>query len=225
MVEGPGDVYICAACVDLCHNIIKQEKRRTGPAQQLTETIPIPRQIKEYLDQYVIGQEDAKRCLSVAVHTHYKRLAHSDAADEDDVEISMEIDADGNKVFHAADAKIPDSHSQGYSAEEAIEGIEQRRREYREMRRRSKEGTFNDEEPDEIPTLDHPADGDGVNISLEIDEDGNERWYATDPKVPGSASMGLSAEEAVDGLEDRRSEFREMLKKSRAKSQQEPREK
>ena len=87
MVEGPGDVYICAACVDLCHNIIKQEKRRTGPARQLTETIPPPRQIKEYLDQYVIGQENAKRCLSVAVHTHDKRLAHSDAADEDDVEI------------------------------------------------------------------------------------------------------------------------------------------
>jgi predicted RNase H-like HicB family nuclease len=144
--------------------------------------------------------------------------------DEDDVEISMEIDADGNKVFHAADAKIPDSHSQGYSAEEAIEGIEQRRREYREMRRRSKDGNFQDEDPDEIPSSDFPVNGDGVNISLEIDEDGNERWYATDPKVPGSASMGLSAEEAVDGLEDRRSEFREMLKKSRAKTKRKHRE-
>ncbi|HSW44264.1 MAG TPA: ATP-dependent Clp protease ATP-binding subunit ClpX [Phycisphaerae bacterium] len=87
MVEGPGDVYICAACVDLCHNIIKQEKRRTGPARHLAESIPAPRQIKEYLDQYVIGQEQPKKCLSVAVHSHYKRLAHSDSADEDDVEI------------------------------------------------------------------------------------------------------------------------------------------
>ena len=87
MVEGPGDVYICAACVDLCHNIIKQEKRRTGPVRQLAESIPTPRQIKAYLDQYVIGQEHAKRCLSVAVHSHYKRLAHSDAADDEDVEI------------------------------------------------------------------------------------------------------------------------------------------
>ena len=87
MVEGPGDVYICAACVDLCHNIIKQEKRRTGPVRHLAESIPTPRHIKEYLDQYVIGQEHAKRCLSVAVHSHYKRLAHADAADEDDVEI------------------------------------------------------------------------------------------------------------------------------------------
>jgi len=87
MVEGPGDVYICAACVDLCHNIIKQEKRRTGPVRHLAESIPTPRQIKDYLDQYVIGQEHAKRCLSVAVHSHYKRLAHTDAADEDDIEI------------------------------------------------------------------------------------------------------------------------------------------
>ncbi len=87
MVEGPGDVYICAACVDLCQNIIKQEKRKTGPARHLTSSIPPPRQIKEFLDQYVIGQEQAKRCLSVAVHNHYKRLAHTDGADEDDVEI------------------------------------------------------------------------------------------------------------------------------------------
>ena len=87
MVEGPGDVYICAACVDLCHNIIKQEKRKTGPARHLTGTIATPRQIKEFLDQYVIGQEYAKRSVAVAVHNHYKRLAHTDAADEDDVEI------------------------------------------------------------------------------------------------------------------------------------------
>ena len=138
--------------------------------------------------------------------------------DEDDVEISLEIDADGNEIFHAEDAKVPDSHSQGYSAEEAIAGIEQRRREYREMRRRSKQGDDDEEEPDEIPGSDHPVDGDGVNVSLEFDEDGNERWYATDPRVPGSASMGFRAEEAVDGLEDRRSEYRELLRKSRGKS-------
>jgi ATP-dependent Clp protease ATP-binding subunit ClpX len=87
MVEGPGDVYICSACVDLCHNIIKQEKRKTGPSRHLGGTIATPRQIKEYLDQYVIGQEAAKRSLSVAVHSHYKRLAHTDTADEDDVEL------------------------------------------------------------------------------------------------------------------------------------------
>jgi ATP-dependent Clp protease ATP-binding subunit ClpX len=87
MVEGPGDVYICAACVDLCHNIIKQEKRKTGPAHTISGSIPAPRQIKEFLDQYVIGQEHAKRSMAVAVHNHYKRLAHTDSADEEDVEI------------------------------------------------------------------------------------------------------------------------------------------
>ena len=87
MVEGPGDVYICAACVDLCHNIIRQEKRKSGPGRAITGAIATPRQIKEYLDQYVIGQEHAKRAMSVAVHNHYKRLAHADAADDDDVEL------------------------------------------------------------------------------------------------------------------------------------------
>src|SRR5947207_7361388 len=72
MVEGPGDVYICAACVDLCHNIIKQEKRKTGPSHTITGAIPAPRQLKEFLDQYVIGQEHAKRAMAVAVHNHYK---------------------------------------------------------------------------------------------------------------------------------------------------------
>ena len=63
MVEGPGDVYICANCNDLCHNIFKQEKRRVAAARPLFATIPAPRQIKEFLDQYVIGQDVAKRAL------------------------------------------------------------------------------------------------------------------------------------------------------------------
>src|SRR5579872_3446449 len=74
MVEGPSDVYICANCVDLAHNIIRQEKRKLSSSQPLFSTIPSPRQIKEYLDQYVIGQEYAKKALAVAVHNHYKRL-------------------------------------------------------------------------------------------------------------------------------------------------------
>src|SRR5436853_3631865 len=76
MVEGPSDVYICANCVDLAHNIIRQEKRKLSSAgvPQLGQ-IPPPRQIKDYLDQYVIGQEYAKKALSVAVHNHYKRLS------------------------------------------------------------------------------------------------------------------------------------------------------
>jgi ATP-dependent Clp protease ATP-binding subunit ClpX len=75
MVEGPGDVYICSNCTDLCQNIFKQEKRRVAAARPLFASIPAPRQIKEFLDQYVIGQDAAKRALAVAVHNHYKRLS------------------------------------------------------------------------------------------------------------------------------------------------------
>lgn len=75
MVEGPSDVYICANCVDLAHNIIRQEKRKLSSSQPLFSTIPAPRQIKEFLDQYVVGQNYAKKALAVAVHNHYKRLS------------------------------------------------------------------------------------------------------------------------------------------------------
>jgi ATP-dependent Clp protease ATP-binding subunit ClpX len=75
MVEGPNDVYICTNCTDLCQNIFKQEKRRVSAGRPQLGQIPSPRQMKEFLDQYVIGQEAAKRALSVAVHNHYKRLS------------------------------------------------------------------------------------------------------------------------------------------------------
>src|SRR5688500_7650106 len=78
MVEGPSDVYICANCVDLAHNIIRQEKRKLTSAQPLFTSIPSPRQIKDYLDQHVVGQEYAKKALSVAVHNHYKRLSQTE---------------------------------------------------------------------------------------------------------------------------------------------------
>ena len=87
MVEGPGDVYICSNCTDLCQNIFKQEKRRVAAARPLFATIPAPRQIKEFLDQYVIGQDAAKRALAVAVHNHYKRLSVVEGDDN-----SIEID-------------------------------------------------------------------------------------------------------------------------------------
>jgi ATP-dependent Clp protease ATP-binding subunit ClpX len=90
MVEGPSDVYICANCVDLAHNIIRQEKRKLTAAQPLFSSIPSPRQIKEFLDQYVIGQEYAKKAMSVAVHNHYKRLSTGEQTPEEkanDIEI------------------------------------------------------------------------------------------------------------------------------------------
>lgn len=82
-VEGPNGVFICPECIDLCYNIVRQERRRTQGASSLFDEVPKPRQIKEFLDQYVIGQERAKRSLSVAVHNHYKRLLHTDSENED----------------------------------------------------------------------------------------------------------------------------------------------
>lgn len=80
MVEGPNDVYICANCTELCQNIFKQERRRVHAGRPALGSIPSPRQLNEFLDQYVIGQQTAKRALSVAVHNHYKRLS---AAEKD----------------------------------------------------------------------------------------------------------------------------------------------
>ncbi len=87
MVEGPKDVYICKSCVELCHNIIRQETRKASAGRSLVGATPKPRQIKEFLDQYVIGQEAPKKTLAVAVHNHYKRIHHSDNAGADDVEL------------------------------------------------------------------------------------------------------------------------------------------
>jgi ATP-dependent Clp protease ATP-binding subunit ClpX len=78
LVEGPGDVYICGECIELCQSIIDQEKRRRGGSKVVFTHIPAPRAIKEKLDQYVIGQNRAKKVLSVAVHNHYKRLSLAD---------------------------------------------------------------------------------------------------------------------------------------------------
>lgn len=85
LVEGPGDVYICGECIDLCQSILEQERRRRGTGKHPFQKIPSPREIVSRLDEYVIGQEQAKRVLGVAVHCHYKRL--SLLTDGSDVEI------------------------------------------------------------------------------------------------------------------------------------------
>jgi ATP-dependent Clp protease ATP-binding subunit ClpX len=81
-VEGPGDVFICPECVDLCSTIIRQEQKR-GRSKAISGEVPRPRGIKEFLDEYVIGQEEAKKKISVAVHNHYKRLVHTESEDND----------------------------------------------------------------------------------------------------------------------------------------------
>ena len=95
IVAGPG-VYICNECVELCNEIIESEYYdNANDTYTLSglEKIPSPREIKEILDQYVIGQDEAKKTLSVAVYNHYKRIANEEEKEtkheksDDDVEI------------------------------------------------------------------------------------------------------------------------------------------
>ena len=87
LIAGRG-VYICDECIDVCINIVSQEvkEERKQEDEKLQEHLPTPSKIKEFLDQYVIGQEHAKRVLSVAVYNHYKRL--NNKLKNTDVEIS-----------------------------------------------------------------------------------------------------------------------------------------
>ena len=88
LVEGPGDVYICGECIELCQSILDQERKRRGSSKQLFTKIPSPREIVAELDQYVIGQDSAKRVLAVAVHSHYKRLMAAEEEAEVDIDKS-----------------------------------------------------------------------------------------------------------------------------------------
>lgn len=85
LIAGPG-VYICDECIDLCTDIIEEEKEREQ-SKKATFKVPKPIEIKEHLDEYVVGQEAAKRALAVAVHNHYKRI-NSSKGKKDDVEIA-----------------------------------------------------------------------------------------------------------------------------------------
>ncbi|MCB0919214.1 MAG: AAA family ATPase, partial [Actinobacteria bacterium] len=76
LIAGPG-VYICDECIDLCNEIIEEELTETASTPM--EDLPKPRDLYDFLDQYVIGQETAKKTLSVAVYNHYKRLQNGGA--------------------------------------------------------------------------------------------------------------------------------------------------
>ena len=84
LIAGPS-VYICDECIDLCNEIIRDEVQGEAPGAPSSE-LPIPSEIAAILDQYVIGQQKAKRTLAVAVYNHYKRLRHK--GDKDDVELT-----------------------------------------------------------------------------------------------------------------------------------------
>ncbi len=75
LISGPGGVFICNECVDLCHEILsEQRKDLTSSEEFLIDEVPLPQQIYEGLNEYVVGQDRAKRVLSVAVYNHYKRV-------------------------------------------------------------------------------------------------------------------------------------------------------
>jgi ATP-dependent Clp protease ATP-binding subunit ClpX len=89
VVAGMDDsVYICPNCVELCRNIIKQEQRRTSRARFKLGSVPSPSRITEFLDEYVIGQDYAKKVLAVAVYCHYQRLSNMDMVGDDGVEMT-----------------------------------------------------------------------------------------------------------------------------------------
>jgi ATP-dependent Clp protease ATP-binding subunit ClpX len=79
LIAGPG-VYICDECIELCNEIIEEELGEEADIELCN--IPKPREIKEILDQYVIGQEEAKKTLAVAVYNHYKRIGANTRVDD-----------------------------------------------------------------------------------------------------------------------------------------------
>ena len=81
MVAGPDNIYICNQCVAVCQSILEDDEMELEPIE--LEDVPTPREFKEYLDQYVVGQDYAKKALAVAVYNHYKRMAMPKTADND----------------------------------------------------------------------------------------------------------------------------------------------
>ncbi|WP_310614657.1 ATP-dependent Clp protease ATP-binding subunit ClpX [Limnohabitans sp.] len=87
LIAGPS-VFICDECIDLCNEIIRDELPGLEAAKEKGSDLPTPAEIKANLDNYVIGQELAKRTLAVAVYNHYKRLKHKESSKKDDVELT-----------------------------------------------------------------------------------------------------------------------------------------
>ncbi|SFP47520.1 ATP-dependent Clp protease ATP-binding subunit ClpX [Nitrosomonas cryotolerans] len=88
LIAGPS-VFICDECIDLCNDIIREEMQGDEATRLVKSDLPVPREICQILNQYVIGQEPAKKILSVAVYNHYKRLRNVAKVDDtDDIELS-----------------------------------------------------------------------------------------------------------------------------------------
>ncbi len=85
LIAGPS-VFICDECIELCNDIIREESQADLPGKGAKSDLPVPHEIRDILDQYVIGQDVAKRILAVAVYNHYKRLKTGQK--KDDIELS-----------------------------------------------------------------------------------------------------------------------------------------
>ena len=110
LIAGRG-VYICDECIDVCINIVSQEVKEERKAEEAAvhEHLPTPSKIKEFLDQYVIGQEFAKRVLSVAVYNHYKRIFFGGG---EDVELAhFELYGAAQEALRSVYAAIEDSEA------------------------------------------------------------------------------------------------------------------
>lgn len=87
LIAGPG-VYICNECIELCNEIIEEELSVSSSKDEGDDRLPRPSEIRDFLDEYVIGQDAAKRTLAVAVYNHYKRIRAEEQGSRDDVELS-----------------------------------------------------------------------------------------------------------------------------------------
>ena len=96
-----GETRICDVCIDLCHQVLEEYDLSTNPPKEENlvlslNDLPTPKQIKEKLDEYVIGQDKAKIALAVAVYNHYKRLIYNESKVEqenkDDVELQKAVE-------------------------------------------------------------------------------------------------------------------------------------
>lgn len=92
LIAGPGDIYICDECTEKCYAILHQRKAEQETEQETELKIPIPSELKEYIDRYIIGQDEAKRLISVGIYNHFMRINHNKSIKEEDAETEIELD-------------------------------------------------------------------------------------------------------------------------------------
>ena len=83
LIAGPNGIFICNECIEVCHDVLKEDEKKDDIKEHIN--LLKPAEIKEKLDEYIVGQDDAKKVLSVAVYNHYKRINSSHVLD--DIEI------------------------------------------------------------------------------------------------------------------------------------------